>query len=73
MAIVSTDKIYSGKELSYEVDEETRSYLIYLGGDPWISQKESEYIPNKVKDVDGNVDLEASCLAHIDELTAEEM
>lgn len=71
MSIINTDKMYAGKELSYEVDNENRSYLIYLGGDPWVSQKESEYIPFKVKGVDGEIDLEASCLAHIDDIVGD--
>ena len=55
----TTDYKINGQEVSYEITKD--SYMIYLGGKPWISQNEP-YIPYP------DLGYEESCLKQIEEL-----
>ena len=60
--IIETNKKFSGKKISYEIDD--TGYNIYLSGNPWISQH-GKY----GKPFNNEKTYEENCLLQIDELT----
>lgn len=60
--IKQTDKTFDGRPISYSISE--NGYLIYLGGQPWVSQSTDSHIPYP------ELGLEGSCLKQIEDITA---
>ena len=51
--IKQTDKTFDGRPISYSISE--NGYLIYLGGQPWISQSTDSHIPYPELGLEGSV------------------